>query len=66
MIPDPSLAPMASPGEAGAVGVWVALSTLLVSAGVEPSLALAIAGFGGSVSPYIIKAWIRHRDTRAG
>jgi hypothetical protein len=56
-----ALKPSASPGEVSAIGIWGALSALLIAFGVDPARAAAMAGMAGAVAPYAVKAVIAWR-----
>ncbi len=60
-----ALKPSASPGEVSAIGIWGALSALLIAFGVDAARAAAIGGMFGAVAPYAVKSLIAWRKKRA-
>ncbi len=56
-----ALKPSASPGEVSAIGIWGALSALLIAFGVDPARAAALAGVAGTLAPYAVTAVIAWR-----
>ncbi len=59
--PVSALKPSASPGEVSAIGIWGALSALLIAFGVDAARAAAIGGMAGAAAPYLIKAFLAWR-----
>ena len=56
-----ALKPSASPGEVSAIGIWGALSALLIVFGVDAARAAAIGGMAGAAAPYLVKALLAWR-----
>ena len=56
-----ALKPSASPGEVSAIGIWGALSALLIVFGVDAARAAAIGGMVGAAAPYLVKAFLAWR-----
>jgi len=56
-----ALKPSASPGEVSAIGVWGALSALLIAFGVDAARAAAIGGMVGAAALYLFKAFLAWR-----